>query len=84
MQFKRLKLMIPRGTRARPILEISLNDGVLVYLNNINSPERSLISASMLCRAVLWYLNRFFKTLVGVKSILEVSLLSFGAATMRN
>jgi hypothetical protein len=31
--------MIPRGTRARPILEISLNDGVLVYLNNINSPE---------------------------------------------
>ncbi len=34
--------MIPRGTRARPILEISLNDGVLVYLNIINSPERSL------------------------------------------
>ena len=40
--WKGLKLMIPRGTRTRPILEIPLKDGVLVYLNNVNSPEKPL------------------------------------------
>jgi hypothetical protein len=30
--------MIPRGTRARPILEIRLQQGVAVYTNNIYSP----------------------------------------------
>jgi hypothetical protein len=34
--------MIPRGTRTRPILEMPLKDGVLVYLNNVNSPEKPL------------------------------------------
>lgn len=34
--------MIPRGTRTRPILELSVEDGVLLYLNNIKSPEKPL------------------------------------------
>jgi hypothetical protein len=33
--------MIPRGTRTRPILKICTKDGVLVYTNNINSPEKN-------------------------------------------
>jgi hypothetical protein len=31
--------MIPRGTRAWPILEIRQQQGVAVYTNNIYSPE---------------------------------------------